>query len=265
VPREDALLARVGARRGEAATLARLAELQRAWCFAQPFHNLDLLAGARCGAPPLDREAALERCADGLGGPCHVQSWGFLSLLRLAGYEARLCGATISRPDDHLLVHVTLGEAAYLCDVGNGQPYLEPFPIDRVHEQRHAGWCARTTPDGDGLVLKRRALDQPTWRTVYRARAEARRWEDFASSIERHHREPGFGPFLSGLRVVRVGAASMIAVRDELVTVYREDSVDRTRLTDAELIRFIAGDLGLSALPVREAVDAWRAAAARAP
>ena len=265
MPREEALLARVGARRGEPATRPRLGELQRAWCFAQPFHNLDLLAGAGRGAPPLDRDAAIERCAEGLGGPCHVQSWGFLSLLRLTGFEARLCGATISRADDHLLLHVTLGEAAYLCDVGNGQPYLEPFPLDRPHEQRHAGWCARTTPDGDGLVLERRSPDQPAWRVVYRARAEARRWEDFANSIERHHREPGFGPFLSGLRVVRIGAASMIAVRDDQVTAYRDGGFDRARLSGEELIRFIAGDLGLGALPVREAVAAWCAAAARSP
>lgn len=261
--REEALLLRVGARRGEPATSARLAALQRAWCLAQPFHNLDLLAGERRGIPPLDREAALARCADGLGGPCHVQSWGFLSLVRLAGFDADLCGATIARPDDHLLVHVAIGSDAYLCDVGNGQPYLEPFPLDRAYEQRHAGWCIRSVPDGGELVLSRRSPDQPEWRVVYRARPAARAWEDFAGSIERHHREPGFGPFLSGLRVVRIGAASMIAVRDEQVTTYREDGFDRSSRTDTELVRFIAGELGLEALPVQEAVDAWRAAVER--
>lgn len=259
MPRDESLLARAGARRGEPATRERLAELQRAWCFAQPFHNIDLLAGAGRGAPPLDRKAAIERCIDGLGGPCHVQSWGFLSLLRLAGFEAHLCGATISRPDDHLLVHVVLDDERYVCDVGNGQPYLEPFPLGRTHEQQHAGWQARSTSDGDELVLARRSPDQPAWRVVYRARPETRRWEDFASSIARHHHEPGFGPFLSGLRVVRIGAASMIAVRDDQVTIYREDRFECARLPDAELVRFIAGDLGLAALPVREAVAAWRA------
>lgn len=261
MPLEDALLARVGARRGEPATRARLTELQRAWCFAQPFHNLDLLAGSRHGAPPLDREAAIDRCVGGLGGPCHVQSWGFLSLLQLAGFDARLCGATISQPDDHLLVHVTLGDEAYACDVGNGQPYLEPFPMDCMHEQQHLGWCMRSTPDGGELVLTRRSPDHPAWRVVYRARPQARRWEDFASTIERHHRERGFGPFLSGLRVVRIGATSMVAVRDDQVTSYGEAGFDQARLPDAELVRFIAGDLGLAALPVEDAVATWRAAA----
>jgi arylamine N-acetyltransferase len=260
VRHDDARLACAGARRGEPATHARLAELQRAWCFAQPFHNLDLLAGARRGAPPLDRDAALARCASGLGGPCHVQSWGFLSLLRLAGFEARLCGATISAPDDHLLVHVTLGAAAYLCDVGNGHPYLEPFPLDRAYQQQHAGWYVRSVPDGGELVVNRRSPDHPAWRVVYRARPAARAWEDFASAIERHHREPGFGPFLSGLRVVRIGATSMTTVRDEQVITYREGGFDRSILDDAALVRFIAGDLGLTELPVGEAVAAWRAA-----
>lgn len=103
-----------------------------------------------------------------------------------------------------------------------------------------------------------RGIKTPAWRVVYRARPEPRRWEDFARGIERHHREPGFGPFLSGLRVVRIGATSMIVVRDEQITVYREGGFERTRLPDAELIRFIAGDLGLAALPVEDAVATWR-------
>jgi arylamine N-acetyltransferase len=253
------LLERVGAHPGEAPTHARLAELQRAWIFAQPFHNLDLLAGARHGAPPLDREAAIVRCVGGLGGPCHVQSWGFLSLLLEAGFDARLCGATISRPDDHLMVHVGVGEKQYLCDVGNGQPYLEPFPLESGHEQEHLGWVMRTLPEGDGLTLTRRSPDQPAWRHIYRARSDARSWADFADNIERHHREPGFGPFLSGLRVVRIGATSMVTVRDAQVTIYRTDGFEQLHLADAELVRFIAGDLGLAALPVEDAVMTWRA------
>ena len=45
-----------------------------------------------------------------------------------------------------------------------------------------------------------------------------------------------------------------------VVTVYGEDGFDQSHLTDAELVRFIAGDLGLAALPIEEAVASWRAA-----
>jgi arylamine N-acetyltransferase len=256
---DDELLACIGARGGEL-TATSLAELQRAWCFTQPFHNLDVLAGAGSGAPPLDRRQAVERCVAKLGGPCHVQSWGFLSLLRRVGFDARLCGATVSRPDDHLLVHVSLADGAYLCDVGNGQPYLQPFPLHRDLEQRHLGWVVRSGCDAEGLVLQRRSPDHPSWRRVYRAGAEPRQWEDFAGNIERHHREQSYGPFLSGLRVVRIGATSMVAVRDDQVTVYREGGFESRRLSDTALIRLLKQDLGLGALPVEAAVAAWRAA-----
>lgn len=241
-------------------TARRLAALQQAWCFSQPFHNLDLLAGARHRAPPLDRPAALERCAMRLGGPCHVQSWGFLSQLQERGFDAQLCGATIHQPNDHLLVRVVLDGRTFLCDVGNGQPYLEPFPLDRLHFQAHLGWETRSVPDGDGLTVERRSPDQPTWRRVYAARAETRRWDDFAGAIAAHHLEPGFGPFLSGLRVVRIGATSMITVRDDQVTTYHDGIFTRRTLTDAELVSFIREVLGLGALPVDDAVAAWRAA-----
>ncbi len=255
---EAGLLARLGVPTSAAPTRARLCALQRAWCFAQPFHNLDLLAGTRRKAPPLERQEAVARCATGLGGPCHVQSAAFLALLEHAGFDARLCGATITRPDDHLLVHVTLGDEQLLCDVGNGQPYLEPFPLHRSHEQQHLGWVVRSTPTPDGFTLTRRSHDHPAWRVVYQASTAARTWEDFADSIARHHHEPGFGPFLSGLRVVRIGATAMVVVRDSHVIVHRADGCEQTSLDDVELVRFIAGDLGLAALPVAEAVAAWR-------
>jgi arylamine N-acetyltransferase len=123
----------------------------------------------------------------------------------------------------------------------------------------------RSAPDRDEFVLTRRSPDQPAWRVVYRARAQERRWEDYASSIERHHRERDFGPFLSGLRVVRIGASSMVAVRDEQVTVYRAHGFEQGRLPDTALIHFIAGDLGLADLPVEEAVAAWREAREHRP
>lgn len=236
----------------------QLASLQRAWTLTQPFHNLDLLAEAGPGGRPLGRTAALARCAAQLGGPCHVQSWGFLTHLRRKGLDARLSGATISQPDDHLVVLVHIGGRGYLCDVGNGQPYLEPFPLDRRHSQAHLGWEVRSTPVDGGLTVERRSPDQPAWRTVYHASLEERRWEDFADTIARHHREPGFGPFLSGLRVVRIGPTAMTTVRDDQVTTYHPEGFTRRQLPDRELVRFIIDELGLGGLPVSEAVATWR-------
>ena len=103
---EHPLLVRLGFDHRPARDHAGLAALQRAWCLTQPFHNLDLLAAARSGAGPADRDEAVERCAAGLGGPCHVHAWAFLTLLRAIGFDACLCAGSIAHPGDHLLVRV---------------------------------------------------------------------------------------------------------------------------------------------------------------
>ena len=242
-----------------APTVEWLNELQRQWCFTQPFHNLDLLAGAASHAPPLSREEAIRRCADGLGGPCHVQACGLHAVLTAVGCEAEFAAATIGSAGDHLLVRATIDGRAFLCDVGNGQPYLRPFPQEEALVQEHLGWRVRSTPERGGLVVERSSYDQPVPRRVYRTEPGLRHWEDFSDIIRRHHSEIGFGPFLTGLRVVRMGPDLMVTVRDQVVTWYRAGSFERSVMQPLELVQFLRAELCLGSLPVSQAVDSWLA------
>lgn len=239
---------------------AGLAWLQRAWLFHQPFHNLDLLAATWTHRGSLSADEAVQRCLDLHGGPCHVQALGFLALVRSIGFDAGLCGATIGHPDDHLLVRVAVGGATWLCDVGNGQPYVEPFPLERGHVQHHLGWEMRTTALSGGLRLERRSPDQPAWRTVYAADARPRAWHEFAATIERHHAEPGFGPFLTGLRAVRIGATEMVTLRDNVVTTYGHAGYQRDDLASEDIAAWLTGPMRMADLPVQAAIAAWQAA-----
>jgi N-hydroxyarylamine O-acetyltransferase len=257
----DRLIERLSIR--GAPTVGWLHELQRQWCFAQPFHNLDLLAGAASQVPPLGREEAIRRCADGLGGPCHVQACGLHAVLAAVACEAEFAAATIGSPGDHLLVRATIDSRTFLCDVGNGQPYLRPFPENDALVQEHLGWRVSSTPEQGSLVVERTSPDQPVPRRVYRTEPGPRQWENFSDIIRRHHSEIGFGPFLTGLRVVRMGPDLMVTVRDEVVTRYRAGSFERSVKQPLELVRFLRDDLCLGSLPVSQAVDSWLARRAR--
>lgn len=239
---------------------AGLRQLQRAWLLHQPFHNLDLLAARSSGRGTLTPEEGLSRCLSLLGGPCHVQALGFCALLRSIGIHATLCGAQISRPSDHLLVRTMLGAKVWLSDVGNGQPYLEPFPAVGYHAQAHLGWEIRTTGDSDSVVLERRSPDQPAWKRVYVANTSPRTWQAFAGAIHQHHSDPGFGPFLTGLRAVRIGASEMITVRNEVVTVYHAQDYDRSTWDIDSIHGLLANRMGLGSLPVAGALAAWQRA-----
>lgn len=238
-------------------TLNSLRQLIRAWMFAQPFHNVDLLAASLEGGRSLTHAQAIERCAHGLGGPCHVQAAGFLALLIASGFDAALASATINVPDDHVVVLVRLGGRVWLCDVGNGQPYLEPFPSDAPQCFSHLGWNISTRTIPNGIELRRSSPDRPDAHVVYRASLEPRSWSDFAATIDRHHQQPGFGPFLTGLRAVRIRADEMITLRDTTLTVYRATTWDRVELTEGEVRDALRDRLGLAQLPVDDAIAAW--------
>lgn len=197
--------------------LATLTRLQWEWLKWSPFHNLDLLAGASGFACPLDAEDSLRRVLEGAGGPCHVQATAFIALLRALGFDAWLAAASIGAPNDHLVAVVALPDDCYVCDVGNGHPYVQPFPLQRVQEIERYGWRFRSAPCPGGLVLRRR-LPDGRWRQVYTVDPTPRGLAFFESTIRLHHGTAGFGPFLSGLRAVRMDEHVMLTLRDRAYT-----------------------------------------------
>lgn len=246
-----ALCDRLGARRG-----LSLTDLQRRWSFALPFHNVELLADGEHA--PVSTEVALERCVMGIGGPCHVHAVGFCALLRALGHDACLTAATIGTIDDHLLVRVENGGGFALCDVGNGHPYLEPFPQDQTKDLAHLGWHFQARWEQGILSLQRLAPDEP--RLVYQCDGQPRTFAELANNIHRHHTEPSFGPFLRGLRAVSMGPATMWTLRDRTLTCYSGTSVHQEHVDDHELVSVLRQRFGLGALPLERAVEQWREA-----
>ncbi len=236
---------------------AALCKLQRAWTLTQPFHNLDLLAGFATGAGPLDREQGWERCLQALGGPCHVMASSFLALLEGVGFQAHLAAATISNPGDHLVVCAHVDGRSYICDVGNGHPYVAPFPFDEPATQRHLGWEVRTTPTGRALLVEQRTPGAADWRRVYQVTPTPREWQDCRSAIQQHHRDAAFGPFLRGLRAVRIADNHAYTLRDDVLTRHTADAVETQVLTDGHE-QALRGQLGLEGLPIDQAVRTWR-------
>lgn len=235
-------------------TFDYLSRLTRRWLLTIPFHNLDLLVGES----PRDEAGAAARCLRGRGGGCHVHAAGFHALLNSLGFEAHYGAATIGEPSDHLLLAVNLADKLYWVDVGNGQPYLQPFPDKEPTRMAHLGWKVRTIPTGRGVRLERRSPDQPNWREVYVTSSARKTWRDFSESIHRHHTEPGYGPFLTGLRVVNIASHSMTTLRDEQLTTYDAGGFRRTRLNRDEGLAKTARSMVPGRDVTSRAIREWR-------
>ncbi len=213
--RVDGYLRRLGVNNVQH-TVAGLTELQSSHLMAVPFHNLQLLAndGRRHALPPL--EQVVDQAIAGEGGNCDRTTPPFAALLSAVGFDAQLAAARVRHDGDHFVSLVQLDGQCFLCDVGNGQPYLQPWRLDGdVQRQTHCGWQFRFDPAAAGGPTLYRRLTDGSWKTVYEVDPKPRLYRDFAPMVERHYSQPGFGPFLSGLRAVSIQAKQVLILRDK--------------------------------------------------
>ncbi|MFI5619659.1 arylamine N-acetyltransferase [Streptomyces sp. NPDC051567] len=116
-----AYLARIGASRPAAADLAALAELTERHVLTVPFENLDYHLGQEIH---LDERIVDKIVHQGRGGGCYEVNPAFGMLLEALGYQVDILAARVHRPGGlgaplgHLVLRVTVDEAAYLVDVG---------------------------------------------------------------------------------------------------------------------------------------------------
>lgn len=143
--------------------MAALAELVEAHLTRVPFENVSKLlhrGDAAMRLPPLSRFLdGIER--HHLGGTCYANNSSLNALLVHLGYDARLCGADMSKPDVHLVNIVRLDDREFLVDGGYGAPFLAPMPLDPPQE--HA-----IEQGGDRYVLRPRGPDGRSRMEQYR-------------------------------------------------------------------------------------------------
>jgi arylamine N-acetyltransferase len=192
-----------------------LARLQTAHLMAVPFHNLLLLAndGRPWALQPLPK--VVDDAIAGAGGNCDRTTPPFTALLQAVGFDAHLAAATVREPGDHFVSVVHAGGRRYLCDVGNGHPYLRPWDLDGpAQEQEFQGWRFRFDPNAqDGPTLWR-ALPEGELKPVYVVDPSPRAYEAFAPIVTAHYTQVGFGPFLSGVRAVSITPDAVLTLRD---------------------------------------------------
>lgn len=212
--RVDAYLRRLGAPR-VSHDVAGLAALQSAHLTSVPFHNLLLLAndGREHALPAIEQVA--DAAIAGVGGNCDRTTPPFAALLRALDFDAHLAAATVREPGDHFVSVVTMNGARYVCDVGNGHPYMRPWSLDAgAQEQSVPGWRFRFDPHGaDGPTLERH-LGADAWKVVYVVDPTPRSYASFAPIVDAHYTRPAFGPFLTGLRAALVGPGVVLTLRD---------------------------------------------------
>jgi len=190
-----AYLQRIGLRRTPAPDANGLKALHRAHLLNVPFENLHIRARIPIELNPerlYDKVVRQRR-----GGFCYELNGLFAALLedlgfrldRIQGqvYEARR--QRFGPPFDHMALLVHVEGRSYLADVGFGDLFLEPLPLELEQDLPDSNRTYRLSPDGTGHILLRRTNGR-SGSPMYRFSTEPHALEDFAGMCRHHQTSP---------------------------------------------------------------------------
>lgn len=235
-------LARIGLSDAPPTTHAGLVCLVEHHLHHVPFENLDI--GLKREIVPDPRLAVEKVALARRGGFCFEVNEAFRALLQYLGFAVRRLEGSVwveaeqrfGAPFDHLALAVALPEGEFLVDVGFGDNNRAPLLLPAGETQDVSG-AYGLNPDGDALVLKRRAgvgKAQP----LYRFTLATRSLDAFAPMC-RYHQTSEHSIFTRGpICTIATPGGRITLGRDRLVIidggVRREspatDPAQRTRL-----------------------------------
>jgi arylamine N-acetyltransferase len=181
-----------------------------------PFTNLMMLVRLR--RPPTN-ENIIEDLTSHLGGPCgHINPF-LCDLLIHCGFNASLTPAWMKGKLSHMAILVSIDGDELWIDAGNGHPYIEPITLKASGSFNHAGLIYRIRSEQDYYIVEQKYQKIENFRENYRFMNLKVDFKFFNSMVKQHYTDSNFGPFLSGIRLIRYDSGIMYAIRDrEFIT-----------------------------------------------
>lgn len=229
--RLTAYLDRIGYTGPARPDLPTLIALHRAHLLAIPYENLDIHLGHPL---TLDEEQIFVKLVEARrGGWCYEMNGLFAWALRQIGFAVDLLAGTVNRTvqgdtaqGNHLVLLVQL-ERPYLADVGFGNGFLEPLPLQPcTYRQGHRAFTLSVA--GDRWLYQPGAEDGPG----YDFTLAPHRFADFADQCYRLQTSPSSG-FVRATVCHRLTPEAIVSLRGAVLSVSTASNVERRELADA--------------------------------
>jgi N-hydroxyarylamine O-acetyltransferase len=158
-----------------------------------PFENLSIHAHEPI---VLDDAALFEKIITRRrGGFCYELNGLFAALLRELGFEVAMLSAQVandqgdfSRDFDHMTLMVDIKQARWLADVGFGDSFIEPLPLETERENRQRESSYRIVCQNERMLLEQ-AKDSG-WKPQYRFSLIPCQYSDYLEMCQYHQTSP---------------------------------------------------------------------------
>ncbi|WP_445716260.1 arylamine N-acetyltransferase [Flavobacterium sp.] len=162
------------------------------------------------------------------GGTCATMNTFIGSVLYKLGFEVYLVNGTMAMKNDHVALLLELEGTKYIIDVGDGQPYFEPFPINKEMEYEHPFRKFRAYPQNNEFKIDFFIDNQ--WSTDVTYHLEPKTFQEISSTIEQHYTIKEFGPFWKGIRFAMYPKQEIIAIRDTVFMVQKLKQINKIKI-----------------------------------
>ena len=162
-----------------------LRQIHLAHLLSVPFENLSIHAHEPI---VLDDVALFEKIVKRRrGGFCYELNGLLAALLRKLGFEVAMLSAQVANDDggfsrdfDHMTLMISLNEQRWLADVGFGDSFIEPLPLEPNAETRQRDCRYRIVTTADERLVLERAREDGVWEPQYRFSSKPYQYSDYA-------------------------------------------------------------------------------------
>ncbi len=233
-----------------------LAQLHIAHLRHVPFENLDIVYGRDI---TLSDEAIFRKLIEEKrGGFCYELNYGFYLLLSSLGFSVQLLSARVYGKEgygqefDHLMLRVDLEGKSVIADVGFGDGFLHPIPLNgSVQEEGNSRF--QVTKEQDDLYLMS-SQDSATWQPQYRFTLTARKLNHF-SAMARYHQTSSQSSFTQKSICTIATQNGRVTLGDRKLKITElGEKCERNILSAAEYVMLLQTHFGV-VLPERFSIE----------
>jgi N-hydroxyarylamine O-acetyltransferase len=172
-----------------------LRQLHLAHLLHVPFENLSIHAHE----PIVLNDAALfeKIVTRRRGGFCYELNGLFGALLREVGFEVAMLSAQVannqaefSRDFDHMTLMVILDGERWLADVGFGDSFIEPLPLELNNKFQQREHRYRVVSNNQERLVLERGSKNEDWQPQYRFSLQPYEYSDYAEMCAYHQVSP---------------------------------------------------------------------------
>lgn len=162
------------------------------------------------------------------GGTCATMNTFIGAVLYKIGFNVSLINGTMIKNNDHIAVLLNLESKIYTIDVGDGQPYFIPIPINNDLIIKHPFRTYRAISESTDLRID--FLIHAKWLTDVILHLEPRTFKEIYTTLVQHYTKKEFGPFWNGVRFAIYPNKEIIAIRDKTFILQKFSSIEKIKI-----------------------------------